>query len=137
RGDARNTLFSGEGSRAQGSVSELDRAALLRLLMAAGAGAALGDAAPALAEANPFPSHPRWKFVFVSPETTSPLFVPTQYGIQDACDLLGCTYQWAGSPTGDVREMVRAVDAAVSDRVGGIAVSIVDAKALDPPVGRA
>jgi simple sugar transport system substrate-binding protein len=118
-------------------ANEVDRAALLRLLTAAGAGAALAGAAPALADASPFPGHPRWKFVFVSPETTSPLFVPTQYGIQDACDLLGCTYEWTGSPVGAVRDMVRAIDAAVSDRVGGIAVSIVDAKALDPPIGRA
>ena len=31
------------------------------------------------------PPHPRWKLVFVNHVTTNPFFVPTQYGIQDAC----------------------------------------------------
>ena len=60
--------------------------------------AALG-ATPALAaeggEGN-FPKHKKWKFTFVNHVTTNPFFVPTQYGIADACALLGCTYQWTG-----------------------------------------
>jgi simple sugar transport system substrate-binding protein len=116
----------------------VDRGQLLRRFAAgAVAAGALGDAAPAEAAANPFPSHPGWKFVFVAPETTNPLFVPTQYGIQDACDLLGCTYQWTGSPDGDVSDVVHAVDSAVAAKVGGIAVSVVSAKPLAAPVGRA
>ena len=50
----------------------------------------------------PFPDHPRWKLVFVNHVTTNPFFVPTQYGIQDACGLLGCDYQWTGSANADV-----------------------------------
>ena len=37
------------------------------------------------------------KFVFVNHVTTNPFFVPTQYGAEDACKLLGCSYQWTGS----------------------------------------
>src|SRR6516164_7502167 len=44
-----------------------------------------------------FPKHPKWKFVFVNHVTTNPFFVPTRYGAEDACALLGCTYQWTGS----------------------------------------
>jgi simple sugar transport system substrate-binding protein len=118
-------------------VRAYDRAQLLRRLAAASAVGALAEAAPAAAAANPFPAHPRWRFVFVSPQTTSPLFVPTQYGIQDACDLLGCTYQWTGSAFGNVGELQRALDAAVASKAGGIAVAVVDAAALEAPIGRA
>ncbi len=44
-------------------------------------------------------SHPKWKFTFVNHVTTNPFFVPTIYGAQDACSLLGCSYQWTGSTT--------------------------------------
>jgi len=44
-----------------------------------------------------FRKHPRWKFLFVDHRTTNPLFVPAGYDTEDACALLGCTYQWSGS----------------------------------------
>src|SRR2546425_10340129 len=44
-----------------------------------------------------FPNHPQWNFVFVNHVTTNPFFVPTQYGIADACALVGCKSQWTGS----------------------------------------
>src|SRR6266516_1642142 len=44
-----------------------------------------------------FPKTPTWKFVFVCHVTTNPFFTPTQYGADDACKLLGCTFQWTGS----------------------------------------
>lgn len=64
-------------------------------------GASLGGALALLAGARqadaagsaPFPSHPRWKLVFVNHVTTNPFFVPTQYGLQDACALLDCDSQ--------------------------------------------
>jgi simple sugar transport system substrate-binding protein len=118
-------------------VSRLDRAGLLRRLAAAGAAASLADAAPARAADGPFPGHPRWKLVFVSHQTTNPLFVPTQYGIQDACDLVGCTYEWTGSATGDVREMARALNGAIATKAGGIAVAVVDEQAFAAPIERA
>jgi simple sugar transport system substrate-binding protein len=91
----------------------------------------------AAAEAAPFPPHPRWKFVFVNHVTTNPFFVPTQYGIADACGLLGCDYQWTGSATADVAQMVNALNAAIAAKADAIAVPIVDPKAFDKPVERA
>jgi simple sugar transport system substrate-binding protein len=84
-----------------------------------------------------FPSHPNWKFVFVNHVTTNSFFVPTQYGIQDACALLGCSYQWTGSENSIAAEMVNAMNAAISAKVDGIAVAIVDPQAFNDPVQRA
>lgn len=84
-----------------------------------------------------FPSHPQWNFVFVNHVTTNAFFTPTQYGIQDACALLGCKYQWTGSETSDVSQMVNAFNTAISGKADGIAVAIVDAKAFDAPTQQA
>jgi simple sugar transport system substrate-binding protein len=84
-----------------------------------------------------FPSHPKWKFVFVNHVTTNPFFVPTQYGIQDACALLGCDYQFTGSQNSVVSEMVDKMNAAVTAKADGIAVCITDPTAFDEPVARA
>ncbi len=109
-------------------------------------GAALGAAATMLggmvgqahaATGGPFPSHPKWKFVFVNHVTTNPFFVPTVYGIQDACELLGCSYQWTGSETSDVAQMVNAMNAAIAGKADGIAVAIVDPKGFNAPTDRA
>jgi simple sugar transport system substrate-binding protein len=81
-----------------------------------------------------FPSHPKWHFVFVNHVTTNQFFVPTIYGIQDACALLGCTYQWTGSQNSIAAEMVSALNAAVAAKADGIAVSLVDPKAFNAPV---
>jgi simple sugar transport system substrate-binding protein len=89
------------------------------------------------AASSPFPSHPRWKLVFVNHVTTNPFFVPTQYGIQDACALLDCDYQWTGSTNADVAQMVNAMNAAVAGKASAIAVPIVDPHAFDAPVQRA
>jgi len=108
-------------------------------------GAALGSAMALLAgarearaaAADPFPNHPRWRFVFVNHVTTNPFFVPTQYGLQDACDLLGCDHQWTGSANSDVAEMVNAMNAAVAAKASAIAVPIIDPKAFNAPIDRA
>ena len=78
-----------------------------------------------------------FKFTFVNHVTTNPFFVPTQYGIQDACKLLGCTYAWTGSETSNVSQMVNAVNSAISAKVDGIAVSLVDLTAFNAPVKNA
>ncbi len=125
--------------RPTADVSESGRRTVLRGAGLGGALALLGGAGRAAmaAESGPFPSHPRWKFVFVNHVTTNPFFVPTQYGIQDACALLGCDYQWTGSATADVAQMVNAVNAAVAAKADGIAVPIVDPRAFDSPAKRA
>src|SRR5882724_6040853 len=53
-----------------------------------------------------FPKTPKFKFAFINHVTTNQFFVPTQYGAQDACDLIGASFTWQGSVTGAVNEMV-------------------------------
>src|SRR5918997_7127731 len=84
-----------------------------------------------------FPKTPEYRFVFVNHVTTSPFFVPTQYGIEDADALLGTSSQWTGSETSDVQEMVDAMSTAVSGNADGIALSIIDPQAFNSPIQRA
>src|SRR5690606_13299310 len=74
---------------------------------------------------------------FVNHVTTNPFFVPTQYGIADACALLGCSYQWTGSQKSIASEMVNAMNTAIAGNVDGIAVCLVDQSAFDAPVKKA
>jgi simple sugar transport system substrate-binding protein len=109
---------------AAGSVSTI--------LAACGTSASTGGSS-----AEIFGSHPTYKFTFVNHVTTNPFFVPTQYGIQDACKLLGCSYSWTGSETSNVSQMVNAVNSAISAKVDGIAVSLIDLTAFNAPVKNA
>ena len=84
-----------------------------------------------------FPDTPEYNFVFVNHVTTNPFFVPTQYGIEDAQALLGTTSQWTGSETSNVREMVSAMDSAISGNADGIAVCVVDPEAFNDPIQNA
>jgi simple sugar transport system substrate-binding protein len=116
-------------------------AARRALLHGAGLGGALallgGTRTARAADPGPFPSHPKWRLVFVNHVTTNPFFVPTQYGLRDACELLGCTSQWTGSANAVVAEMVNAMNAAIAAKADAIAVCIVDPKAFNDPVERA
>src|SRR6476661_10473577 len=100
---------------AAGSVSTI--------LAACGSSASSGGSS---GSASVFGSHPTYKFVFVNHVTTNPFFTPTQYGIADACKLLGCTYQWTGSENSDVSQMVNAMNTAISSKADGIAVALID-----------
>jgi simple sugar transport system substrate-binding protein len=117
------------------------RRGILQAASVSGAMAMLGGmglATPALAaEGGGFPAHKRWKIVFVNHVTTNPFFVPTQYGIQDASELLGFDYQWTGSVTSDVGEMINTFNAAIAAKADAIAVPIVDPKAFDKPIRKA
>ncbi len=84
-----------------------------------------------------FGSQPGFKFTFVNHVTTNPFFVPTKYGADDACKLLGCSYQWTGSASSNVTEMVNAFNSAITAGVDGIAVSLVDLQAFNGPVQKA
>ncbi len=84
-----------------------------------------------------WPSHPKWKLVFVNHVTTNPFFVPTKYGIEDACAMAGCDYQWTGSQTSNAAEMVNAMNAAIAGKADAIAVCLVDQVAFNRPVARA
>lgn len=84
-----------------------------------------------------FPSTPKWKWVFVNHVTTNPFFQATQYGIQDACAITGTTFQWTGSETSDVSQMVSAMNAGISANADGIAVALIDPKAFNGPTNTA
>ena len=111
-------------------------AAALSLALAA-CGKSSEDAEDGAAGAGNFPATPKYRFVFVNHVTTNPFFVPTQYGIEDACALLKTTFQWTGSKTADVGEMVNAMNTAIAGKVDGIAVCLVDLKAFNEPTEKA
>jgi simple sugar transport system substrate-binding protein len=120
-------------------AASLPRRALMRGITA-GSAVAMLTVAVGHAEAadnGPFPPHPRWRFVFVNHVTTNAFFVPCRYGIEDACALLGCDYQWTGSETSDVAQMVNAMNTAIAAKADAIAVCIVDPKGFERPVERA
>ena len=114
----RRTALTG---MAAGSVSTL--------LSACGSSASGGGGS-----ASVFGSHKTYKFVFVNHVTTNPFFTPTQYGAADACKLLGCSYQWTGSESSNVNQMVNAVNSAVTSAADGIAVALTDLHAFNAPV---
>ena len=85
-----------------------------------------------------FPSTPKWKFVFVNHVTTNSFFTPTRYGLADAASVLGLpTPQWTGSETGDVSQMVSAMDTAVTSGADGIAIPLTDNSAFVTPTKNA
>jgi simple sugar transport system substrate-binding protein len=98
------------------------------------ASAATGGASGASAV---FGSSAKLKFTLVNHVTTNPFFTPTQNGAADACKLLGCTYQWTGSQTSNVGEMVNSFNSAVTAGVDGIGIALVDLKAFNSPVAKA
>jgi simple sugar transport system substrate-binding protein len=107
------------------------------LLAACGGGGGGEEKTEEGAGAGNFPQTPKWKFVFVNHVTTNPFFVPTQYGIDDACALVNCTSQWTGSSTSDVGEMVSAMNSAITAKADGIAVCLIDTKAFNAPTEKA
>ncbi len=132
--------MSGRGRDGEAVIAaRLPRRALMAGVTAGSAAAALVAATGRArgAEGGPFPPHPRCKFVFVNHVTANPFFVPCQYGIQDACALLGCDYQWTGSETSDVAQMVNAMNAAIAGKADAIAVCLVDPKGFDRPIENA
>ena len=96
-----------------------------------------GESAFAAGKLGGLPSHPAWKFVFVNHVTTNPFFVPTQYGIADACAAFGCSSQWTGSETSVASQMVNAMNTAITEKVDGIAIALVDSHAFNEPTKRA
>src|ERR1700757_1471448 len=137
--------------RNRSSHEPVDRAGLSRreaLRRAASAGAllslsSLGLGIPASADAaegevkGKFPKHPQWKFTFVNHVTTNPFWVPLRYGAEDACTLLGCSYQWIGSGKSIATQKVNALNTTVSAPGVGTAVSLVDPTAFNDAVERA
>ncbi len=84
-----------------------------------------------------FANSKKLRFVLVNHVTTNPFFVPTKYGADDACKLLGCSYQWTGSENSNVGEMVNAMNTAITSGANGIGVCLVDKKAFNAPTDAA
>jgi simple sugar transport system substrate-binding protein len=78
-----------------------------------------------------------YKFTMVNHVTTNPFFTPTQNGASDACKLLGCTYQWTGSDSSNISQMVNAMNSAISAKVNGIAVALISATSFNAPTNNA
>ena len=104
------------------------------ILAACGSSGTSSSSASGSGSAAVFGSHPAYKFVIVNHVTTNPFFVPTQYGAADACKLLGCSYQWTGSESSNVSQMVNAINTAVTSGANGIAVALIDLHAFNAPV---
>lgn len=104
----------------------IDRAALLRLALAAGAG---GRAR--------LPRRPHWNISLLSYNTIDPLFVALQYGAEDAAALVGSSVTWGGSATGDVHALAKAVDDAIDAHADAIGLAVVDPHVLAAPLERA
>jgi simple sugar transport system substrate-binding protein len=110
---------------------------MLRWAGLAAAGASLPAALAKDAGAAILKPHPRWRFVFVNHATTNPFFVPTRYGIQDACSLFGVECTWMGSRRSDVGEMIAAMRGAIRRNAHGIAVSVIEPRAFNAPTADA
>jgi simple sugar transport system substrate-binding protein len=104
------------------------------LLSACGSSSNSSSASGGGGTSGVFGSHPTYKFVVVNHVTTNSFFVPTQYGIADACKLLGCSYEWTGSESENIDQMVNAINTAVSSGADGIAVSLISNTAFNAPV---
>jgi simple sugar transport system substrate-binding protein len=99
----------------------------------------MSPAAQALAASGTsiFGSQKKYHFVFVNHVTTNTFFTATIYGIQDACNLLGCSYQWTGSEDSNVGQMTTAFNSAITAGADGIACAMIDPKAFTPLVATA
>jgi simple sugar transport system substrate-binding protein len=84
-----------------------------------------------------FGSTKKLKFTMVNHVTTNVFFTPTQSGAADACKLLGCSYQWTGSSSSNVAQMVSSIETAITAGANGIATSLIDPTAFNAPVAKA
>jgi simple sugar transport system substrate-binding protein len=84
-----------------------------------------------------FGSSKAFRFTVVNHARLSAVYVPTQNGAADACKLLGCSYDWTGSVSGNVAEMVTSINTAIGAKVDGIATSLTDPTAFNTPVSAA
>jgi simple sugar transport system substrate-binding protein len=120
-------------------------AGIVATMLAACGGGSSGGGSKATATAQAaqeggggvFAQTSKLKFVLVNHVTTNPFFVPTKYGAEDACKLLGCSYQWTGSETSNVNEMVNAMNTAITGGANGIGVCLIDKKAFNAPTDAA
>jgi simple sugar transport system substrate-binding protein len=131
--------MKGEAEAAREISIEISRRKAFSMVAKLGLGGAAwagGLGTSLAAESNGLPKKP-YKFVFVNHVTSNEFFTPTIYGIQDACAFFGCSYQWTGSQTSVVSEMVNAMQTAMAGKADGIAVCLIDPTAFDAPTAKA
>src|SRR3954451_17733762 len=109
-------------------------AGLADILAEQGAGAATYKRNSDLAV---FASHPKYRFVMVNHVTTNSFFTATIYGCRDACALTGTSFQWTGSASSIVNQMVSAFNAAIAGKANGIGCCLIDNTAFNAPVDNA
>jgi len=73
-----------------------------------------------------------YRFTFVNHATTDTFFTATVNGVQDACQLLDCSYEWTGSRSSSAAQMAMAITAAVTAGVDGIATSLISPELAGP-----
>jgi simple sugar transport system substrate-binding protein len=73
-----------------------------------------------------------YRFAFVNHATAASFFTPTVNGIEDACQLLNCSYQWTGSNSTNVGQMATAINTAASAGVDGIATTLISTALAEP-----
>jgi simple sugar transport system substrate-binding protein len=128
-GSSRRSLLRGVGAVGLGAAAT----ALLSACTTNGGGANASGTGAGL-----FVKTPAFKFTFINHVTTNTFFQATQYGLQDAAGLLGLPKpQWTGSETSNVSQMVSAMNTAITAKVDGIAIALVDEKAFNDPVKKA
>jgi simple sugar transport system substrate-binding protein len=111
--------------------------AALALQACAGGGSRASASSARSAAAGIFGTGQHYTFTFVNHATTNSFFTPARSGAADACRLLGCSYEWTGSATSNVSDMVNAIDGAVAQRRNGIATTLIDPTAFNSPVAKA
>jgi simple sugar transport system substrate-binding protein len=112
-------------------------AALALQACGGGGGSSASASSGRTASAGIFGTNQRYNFTFVNHARANTFFSPARNGAADACRLLGCSYQWTGSETSNVSEMVNAINSAVTRRTNGIATTLIDPTAFDSPVSNA
>ncbi|HEY7397851.1 MAG TPA: substrate-binding domain-containing protein [Gaiellaceae bacterium] len=100
-----------------------------------------GASAATLARQNSdtafFAKHPKYHFVMICHVTTNSFFTATIYGIQDACAITGCSYQWTGSQNSLSSQMVSAFNGAIAAKASGIGCCLIDNTAFNSPTDHA
>ncbi len=132
RGDTDRPGFDRRAFLRRTALTGAAAASVSTILSACGAAAAPSSGAKSI-----FASSTSYKFTFVNHVTTNAFFVPTQYGIQDACKLLGCSYAWTGSESSNIGQMVNSINAAAAAKVDGIATTLISLTAFNAPVEKA
>jgi ABC-type sugar transport system substrate-binding protein len=76
-------------------------------------------------------------FAYIPHITTHPVWLIAKDGWDANAAVNGFTGQWVGSTTGDVTELVTALDAAIVQGVDGIAIAAINPSAMGPSIDRA